>query len=104
MRSLRPDAYFERAETGIASTADSNATNNTEGELPLPRHETVWGSIAGPYAYIPEWSTISGSDVSRLPCAIDRDTSRQAGRRSNVTIPAARLGAAVRPASVHATL
>ena len=53
MRLLRPDASFERAETGVASTADSNATNNTEGVLPLPRHETVWGSIAGPYGSKP---------------------------------------------------
>ena len=76
MRWLRLDAYVERAETGIASTADSNATNNTEGVLRLPRDETV-GSIAGPYAYVLDWSTTSGSDVRsvalcyrprRIPC------------------------------------
>jgi hypothetical protein len=39
-------AYFEGAETGTASTADSNAMNNTQGVL--PRHEAVWGSFAGP--------------------------------------------------------
>jgi len=54
MRLLRLDAHFECDETGIASTADSNA---------------------GPYAYIPDWSTTSGSDVSRFPCGIDRDAS-----------------------------
>lgn len=61
MRWLRLDAYFERAETGIASTADSNATNNTEGVLPLPRDEAA--GIAGPYACVLDWSTTSGSDV-----------------------------------------
>jgi hypothetical protein len=30
--------------------------------LRLPRDETV-GSIAGPYAYVLDWSTTSGSDV-----------------------------------------
>ena len=46
MRLLRLDVYFEGAETGTASTADSNAMNNTQGVL--PRHEAVWGSFAGP--------------------------------------------------------
>lgn len=46
MRLLQLDGYFEGVETGTASTADSNAMNNTQGVL--PRHEAVWGSFAGP--------------------------------------------------------
>jgi Domain of unknown function (DUF4440) len=38
--------YFTGADTGTASTADSNAMNSTHGAL--PRQEAVWGSFAGP--------------------------------------------------------